>query len=84
MKFDIARKVVKFRNGQFGIRRWGFFEYQYLDLSGDCYWWTIKEYVAKYAAGTEEQVRERIALYLVPKVRMDTSNVPGFDKGRPV
>lgn len=93
MRFDIALKIVKFKNGQFGIRRWTIYGYRYLDLdivraiSGDSddYWWgAIKEHVATYAAGTEQQVRERLALYLTPKKKMpDMSAVPGFDKGTP-
>ena len=83
MKFDIARKIVKFQNGQFGVRRWSIFGYQFLDLSDDpdMFWWGINpEYIAKYSAGTEERARARLAQYLNPPV---TPATPGYDKGRP-
>lgn len=86
MKFDIARKVVKFQNGQYGIRRWSLLGYEFLALdipsSGDkFFWWVLyPECVATYCAGTEEQVRARLAQYLAPEAMPPT---PGFDKGRP-
>ena len=81
MKFDIARKIVKFNNGQFGIRRWSWFGYQFLDMShDDDHWWTLAYLISKYAVGTEQEVRERLSVYLMRKVSM----VPGIDKGTPV
>lgn len=82
MKFDIARKVVKFQNGQYGIRRWTFIGYQYLGLNpaSQFYWWLTSPGIAEYAAGTENQARARLAQYLKPKAKPTT---PGFDKGQP-
>ena len=81
MKFDIARKVVKFQNGQYGIRRWTVFGYEFLDIAypslGDT-WWSYARHVAEYAVGTEKQVRARLELYLQPNPA-----APGYDKGRP-
>ena len=85
MKFDIARKVVKFQNGQFGIRRWTPFGYQFLDLDGtrSVMWWgLIPEYVAEYAAGTEKKARARLDAYLNTPRKPKPSS-PGYDKGRP-
>jgi len=79
MRFDIARKVVKFENGQFGIRRWTWIGYQFLNMThDDDHWWLSPDYVGEYATGTEEQARERLRVYLLPKCR-----APGYDKGRP-
>lgn len=81
MRFDIARKIVKFKNGQFGIRRWTPFGYQFLDLRRaptNDFWWLAPDYVAKSAAGTEELARERLRVYLL------APDAPGYDKGRPV
>lgn len=81
MKFDIALKIVKFRNGQFGIRRWTWVGYQFLDMDhDDDHWWLTKAYISEHAVGTEEEVRARLNAYRMPKVPM----VPGFDKGSPV
>ena len=85
MKFDIARKVVKFQNGQYGIRRWTLIGYEFLglDASREDYWWLSPEYVAEYAAGTEKQVLARLALYLRPQQKPVVPATPGHDKGRP-
>ena len=87
MKFDIARKIVKFQDGQYGIRRWTWIGYEFLglrmsssDRSSDR-WWFSPDYVALYAMGTEEQARARLALYLQPKPPKPAT--PGYDKGRP-
>jgi hypothetical protein len=84
MKFDIARKVVKFENGQFGIRRLTWFGYQFLDVSrGEDFWWTLPDGIGSYAtAGTEKEARERLHAYLQPEKA--PIRTPGIDKGTPV
>ena len=80
MKFDIARKVVKFQNGQFGIRRWTFIGYQFLDLTDrEFYWWSMDAYIARWCADNESIVRARLGEYLKQSKELS----PGYDKGRP-
>jgi hypothetical protein len=82
MKFDIARKVVKFQNGQFGIRRWTWIGYQFLDLTGDdFYWWFNADFIESHCAGDEPAVRARLAEYIKP--HQPKIQPPGYDKGRP-
>lgn len=52
-------KIVKFKNGKFGIRRryWGFLWYEYKDLNNNC-WWGINSRWMKDCIGTYEQCLE--------------------------
>ena len=34
-------KIVKFKNGTYGIRKWTLFGYKFLSRSGD-YWWHLR------------------------------------------
>jgi hypothetical protein len=83
MHFYIGPVIVKFQNGQFGIRRWRLFGCQFLGMSGD-YWWTSKEYIGTHCTGTEPQVRARFDLYLSTKNQAPAVPEPGYDKGTPV
>jgi hypothetical protein len=81
MKFDMARKVVKFQNGQFGIRRWTWIGYQFLDLTDDdFYWWTSEDCIERHCVGSESSVRTRLSEYLKPLAQKVLA--PGYDKGR--
>lgn len=53
-------KIVKFKNGKYGIRRrfLGFLWYQYKDLTGNSLWWSISSPWMKDCIGTYEQCRE--------------------------
>jgi hypothetical protein len=86
VRFDIALKVVRFKNGQYGIRRFSIIlgQYQFLGMATDQdFWWhALADYVATYASGSKEDVQERLNLYLKKKAKKkDRSDEPGYDKG---
>lgn len=83
---DIARKIVKFKNGQYGIRRLTFSGWDFLGMElqdGKDFWWGSKaRYVENYATGTLDQVKARLAAY--PAKKLPRPETPGYDKGKPV
>ena len=50
-------KLVKFNNGNYGIRRLTLFGYKFKDLKG-IYWWDIKSQFFPNCKGTEKDVKE--------------------------
>lgn len=76
-------KIVKFQNGQFGIRQWQpLLGYAFLDLQESRNsWWYGKEYIAKYCAADEATVREKFHVY---KTSKGNKEIPGYDEGTPV
>ena len=41
-------KIVKFKDGTYGIRRWNWGHYEFLDARGTNDWWGTPEFVVKY------------------------------------
>ena len=69
-------KIVKFKNGKYGVRKFGWFGYEYADLEvGSTYWWS-PTYVERYAQGSLER-----AIEVLERRRDKPSN---FDKGTPL
>ena len=56
-------KIVQFKNGKYGVRKWSFFHWRhlYLDLSDFVYWWYIPAYIPQYCHGSLEQAQEGFA-----------------------
>jgi hypothetical protein len=89
MHFYIGPVIVKFQNGQYGIRRWSWshLSHQFLGMAEDeDYWWTNKDYIVTHCVGTELQVRARFATYLINEYKTEAGLelAPGYDKGTPV
>ncbi len=51
-------KIVKFKDGTYGIRKLTIIGYQFLDIEKADYWWFNKEYVNTKCKGTLEQTKE--------------------------
>ena len=55
-------RIVKFKDGRFGIRK-GFFNYEFLGLRGvEDYWWGKYEFIEKYCKGTIEECKETLKM----------------------
>lgn len=60
---DIERgnkmKIVKFKDGTYGIRRWSIIGYQYKDIKSDIsYWWTLNTKFIGHCKGTYPEILE--------------------------
>lgn len=85
MKIDLFRKIVKFEDGRYGIRKWSMIGYRFLDLNpDDNWWWLSKNGVESYAKGTLDQVTARLAIYRVADKKATPNWWNDFDKGRPI
>ena len=62
-------KVVVFRDGMFGVRRWSwwFFKYEFLDLkiADTLHWWRIDEGNGEHTRGTKPQAKTALHVYAV-------------------
>ena len=50
-------RIVKFKDGLFGIRR-RMMGFEFLDLRDEIYWWSKYEFVEEYCKGTLDQCKE--------------------------
>ena len=51
------KRIVKFKDGKYGVRRWGF-GWEFLDMRDLSYWWSSAKDEYAYAIhGTIEQAR---------------------------
>lgn len=63
-------KIVKFKDGQYGLRKWTIFGYEYFDLKSPWYWWGRScSFFIKDCRSDLESVQRASAM---------------FDKGQPV
>lgn len=55
-------KIVRFKNGKYGVLRGGWFlmGYSFLDLVSKDHWWTKPNHIVAYAQGTHEQAKEAL------------------------
>ena len=54
-------KLVKFKDGKYGLRKWGLFlGFQFLDLEDIGYWWSSLKHVKNHCKGTIKQCLEAI------------------------
>jgi hypothetical protein len=79
-------KLVKFKNGKYGVRKWTLVGYRFLgsDSAGnqEYYWWrAVKEYVQDQATMTKDQALKRMEQY---KNRHNDPKPEPFDNGEPV
>lgn len=53
-------KLVQFKDGRFGIRRWVVWPIyaRFLDLSTVDYWWYSPEHIERWAKGSEDDARD--------------------------
>lgn len=71
------RKIVKFKDGQYAVRRLGILRWEYLDIKDYDYYWGIL-YVNNYCKGTLKEVR--YAIDNIKKVK----EKEGTDYGTPI
>lgn len=68
-------KIVKFKDGTFGVRKGFFWHYQYLDVSSESYWWNSTKYINTYAKVPSLEEAETMLVNQKPQVK---------DRGTPV
>lgn len=68
-------KIVQFKDGRYGIRKFTFIGYQFLTRTPEeDHWWTDKKYIRQYASMNKEEVIARWG---------EMHNKKPFDNGNP-
>lgn len=71
-------KIVKFKDGKYGVRQWSLFDFGYLflDLNSPKFWWgPDKHFFRNDCRGTLDEVREAIRRH---------ENMKSADLGEPI
>lgn len=54
------KRIVKFSDGTYGVRKWCFLGYKMLDIYDCDYWWYGNGYWSVYCKGTLEEAKNAL------------------------